>query len=61
MPVRNGGEVRNLLGANMAIRADVIRRAGGFAAGWGGGSVTMRLGERDRGVVISEGCEETEF
>jgi GT2 family glycosyltransferase len=56
MPVRNG-QVRNLLGANMAVRADVIRRTGGFTAEWGGGE-TWRAA---RSKAVSEACDETEF
>lgn len=60
MPVYNG-QVRNLLGANMAVRAEVIRRSGGFSAGWGGGS-TRPGGHAGGSVgVIAEACEETEF
>jgi glycosyltransferase involved in cell wall biosynthesis len=55
MRVRNG-QVRNLMGANMAVRADVIRRTGGFAS---------KLGRREAGGAIiglvAESCEETEF
>jgi glycosyltransferase involved in cell wall biosynthesis len=55
MRVRNG-QVRNLMGANMAVRADVIRRTGGFAS---------KLGRREGGGAIiglvAESCEETEF
>jgi len=60
MPVHNG-QVRNLLGASMAVRADVIRQSGGFSSGWGGGST--RLGQHDVGDagVVAEACDETEF
>jgi len=54
MPVRNG-QVRNFIGANMSVRADVLHRAGGF---------TTKLGRREGGVVVrgvAESCEETEF
>jgi glycosyltransferase involved in cell wall biosynthesis len=47
MPVRDG-RLRNVIGANMSVRADVLRRAGGFA---------VRLG---RGGS-AQSCEETEF
>jgi cellulose synthase/poly-beta-1,6-N-acetylglucosamine synthase-like glycosyltransferase len=58
MPVQNG-QVRNLLGTNMAVRADVVRRSG-FPTGWGGGPHRATYG--DRGVaVVAEACEETEF
>lgn len=54
MPVRDG-QVRNLIGANMSVRADVLHRAGGFAS---------KLGRREGGTLVSgvaESCEETEF
>jgi GT2 family glycosyltransferase len=55
MRVRDG-QVRNLIAANMAVRADVIRRSGGFAS---------KLGPREGGGavigVVGERCEETEF
>jgi glycosyltransferase involved in cell wall biosynthesis len=48
-------KVRNLIGANMSVRADVLRRAGGF---------TTALGRREGGRparVTAQSCEETEF
>jgi len=55
MPVHNG-QVRNLIGANMSVRADVLRRSGGF---------DTKLGRREDGGailgVVAESCEETEF
>ncbi len=60
MDVRNG-RVRNPIGANMSVRADVLRRAGGFSS---------HLGRRKLGFSVSgkasisgkaESCEETEF
>ncbi|HEX5452745.1 MAG TPA: glycosyltransferase family 2 protein [Stellaceae bacterium] len=54
MPVRQG-RVRNAIGANMSVRADVLRRAGGFAT---------KLGRREGRLLakgIAESCEETEF
>ncbi|MBN8963501.1 MAG: glycosyltransferase family 2 protein [Rhizobiales bacterium] len=60
MHVRNG-RIRNPIGANMSVRADVLRRAGGF---------TSDLGRRKLGFSVSgratfggkaESCEETEF
>jgi glycosyltransferase involved in cell wall biosynthesis len=54
MPIRNG-RIRNVIGANMSVRADVLRRTGGF---------TTKLGRRSAGVFskgIAESCEETEF
>ena len=54
MRVRDG-QVRNLIGANMAVRADVIRGTG-FAS---------QLGRREGGGavigMVAESCEETEF
>jgi glycosyltransferase involved in cell wall biosynthesis len=47
--------VRNLMGANMSVRADVLRRAGGF---------TTALGRREQGRsarITAQSCEETEF
>jgi hypothetical protein len=53
---QNDGRVRNLIGANMSVRAEVLRRAGGFAS---------KLGRREAGGAIigsvAESCEETEF
>jgi glucosyl-dolichyl phosphate glucuronosyltransferase len=55
MPAHDG-EVRNLIGANMSVRADVLRQSGGFAT---------KLGRREGGGailgVVAESCEETEF
>ncbi|HEU4805941.1 MAG TPA: glycosyltransferase family 2 protein [Nitrobacter sp.] len=60
MHVRKG-RIRNPIGANMSVRADVLRHAGGF---------TSDLGRRKLGFSVSgratfggkaESCEETEF
>jgi hypothetical protein len=55
MPIK-GGRVRNLIGASMSVRTDVLHRAGGFAS---------KLGRREGGGaiigVVAESCEETEF
>jgi glucosyl-dolichyl phosphate glucuronosyltransferase len=59
MPIRPNGQVRNLLGANMAVRAEVIRQTG-FATGWGGGSTRLG-GAKGGGAVVAEACDETEF
>ena len=52
----NDGRVRNLIGANMSVRAEVLRRSGGFAS---------KLGRREAGGAIigsvAESSEETEF
>jgi glycosyltransferase involved in cell wall biosynthesis len=56
MPVGQNNQVRNLIGANMSVRAEVLRHAGGFAS---------KLGRREGGGaiigVVAESCEETEF
>lgn len=56
MPVQDDGRVRNLIGANMSIRADVLGRVGGFEA---------ELGRRESGGAIVDvamgSCEETGF
>jgi glucosyl-dolichyl phosphate glucuronosyltransferase len=54
MPVRDG-RIRNPIGANMSVRAEVLHRAGGFASKLG-----RREGNRLAGGV-AESCEETEF
>jgi hypothetical protein len=51
MPVRRG-RIRNPIGANMSVRADVLARAGTFDA---------RLGRAPGGAVVSGAAEETEF
>ncbi len=51
MPVRRG-RIRNPIGANMSVRADVLARAGTFDA---------RLGRAPGGVTVSGAAEETEF
>jgi len=54
MPVHNG-RIRNVIGANMSVRASILRECGGF---------TTKLGRRD-GIAsakgVAESCEETEF
>jgi glycosyltransferase involved in cell wall biosynthesis len=48
MRVRNGGEVRNMIGANMSVRADVLRLSGGFAGQFGrigGGMASANTGD----------------
>jgi len=53
---QNDDRVRNLIGVNMWVSAEVLRRAGGFAS---------KLGRREAGGAIigsvAESCEETEF
>jgi GT2 family glycosyltransferase len=47
-----GGRIRNPIGANMSIRADVLKRTGHFAAA---------LGRSNRGKRVSGTADETEF
>jgi glycosyltransferase involved in cell wall biosynthesis len=52
----HNGQIRNMIGANMSVRADVLHGSGGFAS---------KLGRREGGGavigVVAESCEETEF
>jgi hypothetical protein len=50
-----GNAVRNVLGANMSVRADVLRTAGGFATALGRRTKSLRSS------AIADSCEETEF
>jgi glucosyl-dolichyl phosphate glucuronosyltransferase len=50
-----GDAVRNVLGANMSVRADVLRNAGGFTTALG-----RRVKSR-RSSAVADSCEETEF
>ncbi|MGB8277891.1 MAG: glycosyltransferase family 2 protein [Methylovirgula sp.] len=54
MQVRDG-QIRNVIGANMSIRSDVLRSTGGFASKLG-----RRRADGFRGGVAGS-CEETEF
>lgn len=54
MQVRDG-QIRNVIGANMSVRSDVLQRAGGFNSNLG----RRRAGGSGGG--ISGSCEETEF
>jgi glycosyltransferase involved in cell wall biosynthesis len=49
------GRVRNLIGANMSVRAEVLRHAGGFASKLG------RRAAADSAIGVAGSCEETEF
>jgi glucosyl-dolichyl phosphate glucuronosyltransferase len=48
----SGGRIRNPIGANMSVRAEVLARAGSFEAS---------LGRVDRGTPVAGTAEETEF
>jgi glycosyltransferase involved in cell wall biosynthesis len=52
MRVGNGGEVRNMIGANMSVRADVLRESGGFAG---------QMGRIGGGKASANTCDDTEF
>ena len=54
MPVHNG-QVRNMIGANMSVLADVLRRSGGFTAEFGRDESEKRRGPR------ADTCDDTEF
>ncbi len=59
MPVRDG-YVRNMIGASMSVRADVLRRAGGFAAQFG--RLVPADGAAKTKLNIGSGtCDDTEF
>ena len=46
------GEIRNMTGANMSVRADVLRQAGGF---------TAELGRLGGALGSANTCDDTEF
>lgn len=48
----DGGRIRNPIGANMSVRADVLARTGGFAP---------ELGRLEVGKTVSGTADETEF
>jgi cellulose synthase/poly-beta-1,6-N-acetylglucosamine synthase-like glycosyltransferase len=52
MRVREGGEVRNMIGANMSVRADVLHGCGGFAG---------QMGRIGGGKGSANTCDDTEF
>jgi glucosyl-dolichyl phosphate glucuronosyltransferase len=60
MDVRNG-RIRNPIGANMSVRADVLRRAGGFSAHLGRRKLGFSVSGRARIIGKAESCEETEL
>jgi glucosyl-dolichyl phosphate glucuronosyltransferase len=60
MEVREG-RVRNPIGANMSVRADVLRRAGGFTSHLGRRKLGFSVSGRARIGGKAESCEETEF
>ncbi|UCI10454.1 glycosyltransferase family 2 protein [Mesorhizobium sp. B1-1-8] len=60
MQVRNG-RIRNPIGANMSVRADVLWRAGGFSSALGRRKLGFSVSGRARIGGKAESCEETEF
>ncbi|WP_338830921.1 glycosyltransferase family 2 protein [Bradyrhizobium sp. 27S5] len=55
------GRIRNPIGANMSVRADVLRRAGGFASDLGRRKLGFSVSGRARIGGKAESCEETEL
>ncbi|WP_256806142.1 MULTISPECIES: glycosyltransferase family 2 protein [unclassified Bradyrhizobium] len=55
------GRIRNPIGANMSVRADVLRRAGGFTSELGRRKLGFSVSGRARIGGKAESCEETEF
>ena len=60
MPMRSG-RIRNPIGANMSVRADVLQRAGGFTSDLGRRKLGFSVSGRARIGGKAESCEETEF
>jgi glucosyl-dolichyl phosphate glucuronosyltransferase len=60
MHVRDA-RIRNPIGANMSVRADVLRRAGGFTSDLGRRKLGFSVSGRARIGGNLESCEETEF
>jgi GT2 family glycosyltransferase len=60
MHVRNG-RIRNPIGANMSVRADVLRNAGGFSSSLGRRKLGFSVSGRAAFGGKAESCEETEF
>jgi glucosyl-dolichyl phosphate glucuronosyltransferase len=55
------GRIRNPIGASMSVRAEVLRRAGGFASDLGRRKLGFSVSGRARIGGKAESCEETEF
>ncbi len=55
------GRIRNPIGANMSVRADVLRRAGGFTSDLGRRKLGFSVNGRVTFGGKAESCEETEF
>jgi glucosyl-dolichyl phosphate glucuronosyltransferase len=53
--------IRNPIGANMSVRGDVLRRAGGFTSALGRRKLGFSVSGRARIGGKAESCEETEF
>lgn len=55
------GRIRNPIGANMSVRTDVLRRAGGFTSDLGRRKLGFSVSGKARIGGKAESCEETEF
>lgn len=55
------GRIRNPIGANMSIRADVLQRAGGFSPHLGRRKLGFSISGKARIGGKAESCEETEL
>jgi hypothetical protein len=55
------GRIRNPIGANMSVRSDVLRRAGGFSAYLGRRKLGFSVSGKARVGGKAESCEETEL
>ncbi|GKQ49664.1 glycosyltransferase family 2 protein [Bradyrhizobium sp. Ce-3] len=55
------GRIRNPIGANMSVRADVLRAAGGFTSDLGRRKLGFSVSGRARFGGKAESCEETEL
>ncbi|WP_074126469.1 glycosyltransferase family 2 protein [Bradyrhizobium sp. NAS96.2] len=55
------GRIRNPIGANMSVRADVLRNAGGFTSDLGRRKSGFSVSGRARFGGKAESCEETEL
>ncbi|QIJ73319.1 glycosyltransferase [Methylobacterium sp. NI91] len=60
MPVKES-RIRNPIGANMSLRADVLRQVGGFAIDLGRQKAGFSMSGKARTGSVAESCEETEI
>jgi glucosyl-dolichyl phosphate glucuronosyltransferase len=57
----DGDRIRNPVGANMSVRTEVLRRAGGFTSDLGRRKLGFSVNGKARIGGKAESCEETEF